>query len=388
MTSRDLVNALLRNERNDTVALHDGPWPDTLAAWIQQGYPTRTAHVKTGEKRWCGERCRWIPAEVEGDYPYPVPVWEHFGYDMAGVGGWFDVMPQRGVSELLEESDEWEVRRNGAGAALKYWKNKSGTPEHIDFLMTSREVWERDYRAHVLDLDPERVYVEGPRSDMKDAHAKGKWACYGNMFVWELMRQSMGDVCLYESLLLDPEWIKDYNRVYTDFFKAHYEHLFAQAGLPDGVWVYEDLGYRNGLFASPSVLADLVFPYYAELVEFFHGHGLPVILHTCGSVKEAVPMIVDAGFDALNPMERKADGNDPFAFAEQYGDNLAFVGGFDARIFETNDKPLIRREMEQYINGMRERGARLVFGSDHSLSPRIEYGTYCYAVDVYRELAS
>ena len=44
-------------------------------------------------------------------------------------------------------------------------------------------------------------------------------------------------------------------------------------------------------------------------------------------------------------MERKAKDNDPFVFAEKYGDKLAFVGGLDARIFETNDRDIIRREV-------------------------------------------
>jgi uroporphyrinogen decarboxylase len=84
-------------------------------------------------------------------------------------------------------------------------------------------------------------------------------------------------------------------------------------------------------------------------------------------------------------MERKADGNDPFAFAEKYGDRIAFVGGLDARILETNDRDLIRGETIAYLEGMKSRGARLVFGSDHSLSPLIRYDTYRYALDVYRE---
>jgi hypothetical protein len=33
---------------------------------------------------------------------------------------------------------------------------------------------------------------------------------------------------------------------------------------------------------------------------------------------------------------------------------------------------------------MKARGARLVFGSDHSLSPLIRYDTYRHALDVYR----
>ena len=62
--------------------------------------------------------------------------------------------------------------------------------------------------------------------------------------------------------------------------------------------MYEDLGYKNGLFASPKVLGELIFPYYKELVDFFHGYDLPVVLHTCGSTAEGLPLIVEAGFDA------------------------------------------------------------------------------------------
>jgi uroporphyrinogen decarboxylase len=96
-------------------------------------------------------------------------------------------------------------------------------------------------------------------------------------------------------------------------------------------------------------------------------------------------LIVDAGFDALNPMERKAKDNDPFVFAEKYGDRLAFVGGMDVRIFETNDRDTILREVGSYIDGMKARGARLVFASDHSLPPTIHYDSYRWALDAYQE---
>jgi uroporphyrinogen decarboxylase len=338
-----------------------------------------------GDDRWRREDGRWEEVEVAGEYEEPVPVWEHFGYDMVGINTRLDVMPLRGCDELVEETDEWDVRRNGAGAALKYWKHKSGTPEHIDFRMVTREIWERDYRPHLLELDPERVEVAKMRKNMAPATEAKAWVHFGHLFVWELMRQSMGDVTMYESLLLDPHWIHDYNRVYTGFFKKHFAYMFEQVGKPDGIWLYEDLGYKNGLFASPRVLSELVFPYYKEMVEFFHGYDLPVVLHTCGSTAAALPLILEAGFDALNPMENKAKDNDPFVFAEKYGDRIAFVGGLDARVFETNDRDIIRREVTDYIEGMKARGARLVFASDHSISTNTHYASYRYAVQVYRE---
>jgi len=361
------------------------PWGDTIAAWVAQGHPTRMAYKEVGETRWCREDGRWVEVEEAGEYEEPVPAWEHFGYDMVGIGPWIDIMPLRDYEELVEETDAWSVKRNGAGAALKYWKHKSGTPEHIDFRMTSRAIWERDYRPHLLELDPKRVDVDEIRKDWQKATEADAWRHFGHMFVWEAMRQSMGDVTLYESLLLDPGWIHDYNRVYTDFYKMHFAYVFEQVGVPDGIWLYEDLGYKNGLFASPKVLGELIFPYHAELVSFFHSYDLPVVLHTCGSTAAALPLIVEAGYDALNPMERKAKDNDPFAFAEQYGDRLAFVGGLDARVLETNDRETIEREVSAYIEGMKVRGARLVFASDHSISTNTRYDSYRYALGVYRE---
>ena len=385
MSQRELVDNLIRRKKGERVGLMGSPWTDTLRAWVEDGYPTRMVYKEVGEERWHPEDVQQVTVEVAGEYEEPVPPWIHFGYDMTNVGPWFDIMPLIGFSEIVEETEDWEVRRNGAGGLHKYWKHKSGTPEHVGFHITTREIWDRDYRPHVVEFDPARVDVPQLRKNFLEAHDAGRWTHFGHMFIWEHMRQSMGDVTLYESLILDPDWIHDFNRVYTDLYKQIFAYIFENVGKPDGIWIYEDLGYKNGLFASPKVLGELIFPYFAELVDFLHGYDLPVVLHTCGSIHQALPMIVDAGFDALNPMERKAEGNDPYAFAEQYGDKLAFIGGLDARVFETNDRDIIRREVAAYMEGMKARGAGLVFASDHSISTLVRYDTYQFILDVYRE---
>ena len=358
-TSKEVIGGLVGGQGAERMGLFESIWWDTLEKWVAEGYPT----------------------DGEGK---AVPPGDYFGYDMASSGGWFDALPVRDFSEVVEETEDWDIKRNGAGAALKYWKNKSGTPEHIDFLMKSREVWERDYRSRLLEVDPKRVDLEEARRALETNRGKGKWSFMGHLFIWENMRRSMGDYTMYQSLLLDPGWIHDYNRVYTDFFKAHYQLLFREAGLPDGVWMYEDLGYKNGLFCSPKVLEDLIFPYFAEMVDFFHSYDLPVVLHSCGGVREALPLIVDAGFDGLNPMEAKA-GCDVLEFAREYGDRLAFIGGMDARIFESGDRHAIRDEVLRLTGGMKSLGARYVFASDHSLSTNVSYDDYRYALEVFRE---
>ena len=129
-SSRDIIDGLLRKRPVERMGVNDAPWGDTLAKWVkEESYPT-------------------------GEDGKPVPPVEVFDFDMAGCGGWFDAMPLRGHREILAETDDWVVKRNGAGAAFKTWKHKSGTPEHIDFRMTSRAIWDRDYRPHLLEADP------------------------------------------------------------------------------------------------------------------------------------------------------------------------------------------------------------------------------------------
>ena len=360
MNSRDVIDNLIRGKKVERVGLYDSPWTETVEKWKDEEH--------FGKK----------------DDDKPLDLSKHFGFDKSCVGGWFDRMPLPGVSELVEETDEWELRRNGAGALLKNWKYKSGTPEHVDFTMTSREIWEKDYRPHLLTVDKERLNIKKTAKMLKKRKEQGLWTFYGDMFIWETMRGSLGDICMMESLLLDPDWIHDYNRVYTDFFKAHYRVLFEEVGKPDGIWVYEDLGYKNGLFCSPNVLNELFFPYYKEYVDFFHSYDIPVVFHSCGGIEDALPLIVEAGFDALNPMEVKA-GCDALKFAEQYGDKLAFIGGLDALVLESGDKDLIKREVIRIVEGMKSLGARYIFGSDHSVSPNVKYEDFVYAIEVYKK---
>lgn len=357
--SRDIINQLIRRKPAKRMGLYELIWPDAQRQWLEQGYPTDAA----------------------GN---PVSAADHFGLDMEMACDWWDILPIKGYSEIVEQTDQWEIRRNGAGAALKFWKNKSGTPEHIDFRMNSRDVWQRDYRRHLLELDPSRIRIDYSVKQYQQCRQKGRWAFFGHIFVFENLRQSIGDICLYESVLLDPGWIHDYNRVYTDFFKMHYQYLFQQVGLPDGVWIYEDLGYRGTTFCSLDVYRALFFPYYKELIDFFHSYQLPVILHSCGFIEDLLPDIIDLGFEGLNPMEIKA-GCDPLRLAKKYADKIAFIGGLDVRILESGDRNAIRQGVLNLVNGMKDAGASYIFASDHSISTSVRYDDYRYALDVFRD---
>lgn len=45
------------------------------------------------------------------------------------------------VPEVLEETEETILRRDGNGAVLRHHKLHSSTPEHVDFLVKERAAW-------------------------------------------------------------------------------------------------------------------------------------------------------------------------------------------------------------------------------------------------------
>lgn len=378
MDSQERIECLLDGKTVDRFGVNDFFWDETLKVWVSQGYP---------EVDRTDEFASYSYLEDEGGDKCPIDPAYHFGFDMnpgSAFQQWFDILPIRGYSEVIEETDEWTIKRDGAGAALKYWRHKSGTPEHIDFTMANRDIWEKKYRPHLLQVDRARFNIPALTREFKRARKLGQWMFYSYLFLWETLRQSLGDVCFYESLVLDPDWIHDFNRVYLDFFKMHFRIIFEEIGRPDALIPCDDLGYKQGLFCSPKTLETLFLPYYKEFVDFLHSYGVRACLHSCGGIEKALPLIVEAGFEALHPMEVKA-GCDALKFAEKYGDKLMFMGGLDVRVLESGDRDLMKKEVVKIVGGMKSRGARYIFGSDHSIPPSVSYNDFQYALEVYRE---
>jgi len=115
-----------------------------------------------------------------------------------------------GRREAFKETEEWWIIKYGRGATLKFWKNKSRTPEHIGCEVTTPEKW-KEFREPLLEVNEERPGdLEPIRKALKIAREKNKFAVFGNMFVFELMRATIVDLNFLPALLLNPEWIKDF----------------------------------------------------------------------------------------------------------------------------------------------------------------------------------
>ena len=50
-------------------------------------------------------------------------------------------------------------------------------------------------------------------------------------------------------------------------------------------------------------------------------------LHSCGSVSDAIPDIIEAGFDCLNPVQISAAKMSPEYLKKNFGNDITFWGG-------------------------------------------------------------
>lgn len=177
----------------------------------------------------------------------------------------------------------------------------------------------------------------------------------------------------------DPDWVADMAQTYAQLTVELQKLLFEAEGYPDGIWYYEDMGYKGSPFMSPRMYRSLIMPAHIETIAYAKAHGLPVIMHSCGYVEPLLPHMIEAGIDCLQVLEVKA-GMDPVKLHRLYGDRICFMGGIDVRALYSNDRAVIDRELEAKVPLMKQ-GYNFMLHSDHSIPSTVMYETYRYFIE-------
>ena len=103
------------------------------------------------------------------------------------------------------------------------------------------------------------------------------------------------------------------------------------------VWHADDIAYRTGLMVSPEVLRQHIFPAYRRFNEWCRERQVPVVYHSDGKVDTMMDDIIDAGFDAFNPIEPVA--MDIRALKKRIAGRLGLIGNVDLSYTLTRGTP-------------------------------------------------
>ena len=187
-------------------------------------------------------------------------------------------------------------------------------------------------------------------------------------------------------MALDPDWIKDMCEVYADLTINLMEITFAEEGTPDGIWFFEDMGFKHKPFMSPAMYKDIVWPAHKKTFDYAHSLGLPVVVHSCGFVEPLIPALIEAGMDCLQAMEVKA-GMDLLKLKKNFGEQITLIGGLDVRTMVANDRRAIEAELKKKLPIAMKAGGYVVH-SDHSIPPQVEYDTYKFFAERSLEIGT
>ncbi|MEM2940572.1 MAG: uroporphyrinogen decarboxylase family protein [Thermoproteota archaeon] len=90
----------------------------------------------------------------------------------------------------------------------------------------------------------------------------------------------------------------------------------------------DDLGIQTGPQVSPKTYRELLKPCHNELFQYVKKHSkMFVFLHSCGSIYDLIPDLIDAGVDILNPVQISARNMEPERLKKEFGDQVTFWGG-------------------------------------------------------------
>ena len=348
MTSRERIITALNHQIPDRVPVHDAPWNATVHRWHKEGLPDNIS-----------------PAE-------------YFGYEMKFFGA--DLSP-RFPTKVVERTDRYIIETTSTGGKRKNFIDYSTTPEIIDWPIKTKADWKEIKKR----LNPDFTRIDWATTLRENARAReeGKFTCFGGACGYDALQGYMKSEQLLISMAEDPGWVKEMIMTLAHLIVVTADMMIKNGCRFDAVFLYNDMGYKNGLLFSPKTYLQTHYEADKILFDYFHSKGMKTILHSCGNVKELIPILIETGLDCLQPLEVKA-GMDIIELKQLYGDKLCFMGGIDARLMADPDPSKIEEEIQKKFQAAKVNGG-YIYHSDHSIPKNVSFEQYCRVIELVQK---
>jgi uroporphyrinogen decarboxylase len=149
----------------------------------------------------------------------------------------------------------------------------------------------------------------------------------------------------------------------------------------DGAWLWGDLGCKAGLIFSTDYYNALLFDLHEEFCDFFTDNGMPVVFHSDGNIRELIPHLIEAGVQAIEPLESDV-GMDLAEIKREYGKDLVLFGGVDEQAFIDEGKA--EREIKGKFQALMKNGGYM-YHADSPSSEEISFDNYMKALELVKK---
>ena len=271
-----------------------------------------------------------------------------------------------------EEPDRVPIQGSPWTATVNRWK-KEGLPDDIPV----EEYFGYEIVQLGFDCTPLRTY--------QTARSEGKFinCSSGGGWGYDMLQAYMRPEQLLMAMADDPDWIREMILTLADLHLKMMEMMVGKGFKFDGVFVSNDMGYRNGLLFSPQTYRKTHREADEMVFSFCHKHNMAVILHSCGDIKELIPDLIEVGIDCLNPLEVKA-GMDIRELKREYADKLSFMGGIDVRAMANPDPNVIEEEIRSKFE-VAKKGGGYIYHEDHSIPNNVSFEQYKRVMELVKK---
>lgn len=150
----------------------------------------------------------------------------------------------------------------------------------------------------------------------------------------------------------------------------------------------DDLGSQSTTILDPDTLRQMVIPHFKTI--FTHvKKRLPHVktfMHSCGSIREIIPDLIEAGLDILNPVQFTAAGMDLKGLKKDFGDVLTFWGGgVDTQTTLNNGTPQQVADQVRQIIDILGPGGGFVFAPVHNIQDDVSPENFWAMWDTLQE---
>lgn len=136
----------------------------------------------------------------------------------------------------------------------------------------------------------------------------------------------------------------------------------------------DDLGMQDAPQISPGMYEEMIKPGHEEMWKLVKEKtDWKVFLHSCGSIYQLLPAMIDAGLDIINPVHINAAEMEPKKLKEEFGEDLVFWGGGcdTQKVLPRGSLEDIREEVKRNIEIFAPDGG-FVFTPVHNIQPDVD----------------
>lgn len=191
---------------------------------------------------------------------------------------------------------------------------------------------------------------------------------------------------VFVDLAMRPDMARAVFRKISGFYLVYLERILRAArGKIDIVLTGDDFGAQGGLLMSAGMWREFIRPGFTEYLALIKRHGALAMHHTCGSVVEIIPDMIDCGLDVLQSIQPEAAGMSLADLKMRFGKRLCFQGGVSIQKtmpYGTPDD--VRREVAALARASRPDGG-YIFCTSHNIQADTPVENVVALVEAYRE---